>query len=111
MREVIRIIAYGFRSKLSFDQIADRLMKGQRQWRWGERDNDNWGRYFSARVCADHAIVKVFEEGDGKFAVNIKYESDADGAEADWNSLHEQVLKELLPSLGAYDTVKVPDYD
>ena len=109
MGKTIHVIAYEFRSHLSLNQVLERLISVT-PWHWTERDSDTWGRYFSTRAREDYAMIKVYE-GDGCFAVNIKFKSNAPDAESDWNALHDQVLAVVLPALDAQDVLQVADYD
>ncbi len=104
------MFAYSFDSDLNPGQVLAKLNQTG-PWEWVERDNDSWGWYISAAPLDDphYAIVKVIFERPR--AVNVRFESDADNADALLEDLRRTLLERLLPALGARNVAPTDTYE
>lgn len=109
-----QLLAYQFRSQLTIEQMFARL--GERSsWAWHERENDAWGRYIAAAPVpsARHAQVKILVDPDDGdvFAVNVRFESDEEAAEGQFDDLRETLFSRVLPTIDARELTETDSYE
>jgi hypothetical protein len=98
---MVKSYAYRFRSKLSLDEILERLNQVG-PWRWHERWKDAWGEYLFARLSPApyNAVVKLIAE-PRYYVVNVRLIAERPGGQAEFAAAHERLFNVLLPAIGA----------
>jgi hypothetical protein len=113
MTEKTEAYAYSFKSDLAFAAIVARFREIE-PWHWIDRDNDNWGAYYSARVLnpPDWGIVKLIADSDhDHFVVNVVLRSEAHPLGSRFEDVHYTLFERLLPAIGARDIVETDLYE
>jgi hypothetical protein len=108
---VCKWYAYRFKSKLSLDEILERLNQ-LTPGAWHERWKDAWGEYLFGRISPApyNAVVKLIAE-DTYYVVNVKLRAEKPGGEAEFQAAHDRIFDELLPALGARGLKPVDYYE
>jgi hypothetical protein len=96
---VTDLYAYSFQSPLSMAKVLERL-NDPGSWRWIERDNDNWGKYISARVLRNpHDVMIKLIRDEGRYIINIYLRSNQPDAGAEFAAVRDMVFQQVLPAL------------
>ena len=93
-----RLRGYIFKSDRSLAEMFIEL-NAHGPWEWTERDNEQWGDYLATRGLMD-SIAKLFKDDD-HYGINLKFDSDNEGAEAQFDTVLDTLLTRVLPSIGA----------
>jgi hypothetical protein len=110
MRPFWRVEAFYFESKLAIEDMLPALNQ-LGLWRFVERDNDRWGFYISS--CAKRpevGSVKILED-DGRYVVNVKYESTDPQAPTDCAQMWKDLFERILPAIGAGNFEETSSYE
>jgi len=93
--------AYSFTCDLTPAEIVERFRRAA-GWPWLERDNDNWGPYYSASVLPDphRGMVKLIAEPD-HYVINVVLRSDASAVGTLFEDVRDTIVDKLLPAIGA----------
>ena len=102
MSLVKRTSAHAFQFGGGLAELKTRL-EAVGPWSWTPRDSDYFGDYLSTRARPDEAVLKIYGDSGRGYQVDIFFEADGDAAEAAWQRFHDDIVKRLLPSIGATD--------
>lgn len=102
--------AYRFDSSLEMREMIAALNQ-LGLWRFVERDSDRWGTYTSTAASRPGvAILKILED-EGRYVLNLRYESQDRGAADDWAKLEQDLKAHILPAIRAVKVQPTPDIE
>ncbi len=100
--------AYAFTCDRSLHELLTYL-NANTEWRWLERDSENFD-YISSLVKKDYAMLKIYDEGNGRFVLDIRYDAKGKDPDEEWEQFSSMLLDEFLPSIGARDVEQDDGY-
>ena len=80
-------------------------------WKFFERDSDRWGIYTSSFAERPGVVAVKIIEDQGRYAVNLSYESTGPGAAEDWDKVLRELFERILPAIGAANILETSDYE
>jgi hypothetical protein len=102
-------VAFKFTSRLTLEEMYKRLTE-LGLWHWYERDSDHWGYYISASPMPDTQIKILIDPDDGRFALNLKFVSEAPEAQQQFDKLRRDILTCVLPAIDASSPTPTETY-
>lgn len=90
-------LAYSFKCDRPLPELRG-VLEETLPWIWRIRESAVRGAYLIAKPAC--ARLRIFGEGD-RYVLEVTYRSDTRDAEGGWESLHETLVRRLLPGMGA----------
>ncbi len=108
--DIIRgYLAYAFRSDLTLEDMLQ-VLNAPGSWQWREGDSAWYGDYLTASVKPNSVKFYIYEDDD-QFVLNLFFKARGPQAIEEWERMHETMLEDILPSLGATEIEKTEPYD
>lgn len=100
MDRIKKVCAYAFFSDLTLPQLKEKL-EAVGPWTWADRDSDYFGDYLSARAREDYAMLKVYQNEDVGYQIDIVFETEAVDPDREWDAFRADVRDRLLAGINA----------
>lgn len=103
--------AWSYVSDASLERQQE-LLADATHARWQLRESSHYGEYLAWSKVGPYAEsirLRVFEEGHGRFVIDLRWASEREGATI--VDVEAWVLEQLLPAVGARDVEEAEGYD
>jgi len=100
MDRIKKVCAYAFFSDLNLEQLKAKLEEVG-PWTWAQRDSHYFGDYLSARAREDYSMLKIYENEEVGYQIDILFEAEGAATEQEWEAFHHDVVDRLLRGINA----------